>query len=62
MPHPTVAYVTALLVGAALLLASYVLHAPTAYWLGLSMAGLTFAAPTAAAAVRRDPPPRQPVD
>lgn len=59
MPHPTVAYVAALLAGTALLLASYPLHAPTAYWLGLSMNVLTFAAPTIAAAAGRPPPARR---
>ncbi len=57
MPHPTTAYVTALIVGAALLLASYPLHAPTAYWLGTTLTSLTFAAPTVAGLTRRPPPP-----
>ena len=62
MPHPTAAYVAALLVGSALLLASYPLHAPTAYWLGLTVTSLTFAAPTLAGLARRPPPPRPPAD
>lgn len=45
MLSPTASYIACLIVGAALLLLSYPLHAQTAYWLGLTMVVLTVIMP-----------------